>query len=337
MHHVLVVQAIHPDALVLFDERADITYEVLDDTSPEAVQRAITEAHAVTVRAAPVTVAALAAAPGLRVVSRHGVGYDNVPIDYCTSRGVPVTVVGDVNAISVAEQTMFLMLGAARVGTALDGATRAGDFAARDRITGVELCGRTLLIVGLGTIGRLVASRATAFGMTVIAHDPWLKGDAPAGVDVVDRLDDALSGADVVSVHVPLTEHTRYLLDARALDLLPTGSIVVNTARGGIVDEAALLERVRSGRLHGAGLDVFEGEPLPSSSPLADQPRIVLSPHSAALTEESLRAMGVATVRNVLDALDGVLDPSLVVNPSVLTGTPPTGRGNIGEQEVTRS
>jgi D-3-phosphoglycerate dehydrogenase len=230
-----------------------------------------------------------------------------------------VTVVGDVNAISVAEQTMFLMLAVARGGIALDEAVRRGEFSARSQVIGVELKGRALLIVGFGRIGREVAKRAAAFGMKVLVFDPYADQSAHSGVRFVANLADGLTAADVLSLHVPLGAETRNLIGRTELAALRRGAIVINTARGGIVDEQALLESVADGHLKGAGLDTFEREPLLAQHPLLSERRIVLSPHSAALTEESLLAMGVATARNALAGLDGTLDPALVVNPVTLT------------------
>lgn len=318
MKKILVVQPVHPEALAILDARADVTYTVVTALEEEELRPHLADADAVTLRDARFPATLLAAAPRLKVVSRHGVGYDNVPIDACTARGIPVTVVGPVNAVSVAEQTLLLMLAAARGAVVLDTAVRAGDFAARRRFTGLDLRGRTLLLVGFGRIGREVATRALAFGMRVRVYDPHLTAPPPGPVEAVASLDEGLAVANVVSLHVPLTEETRGLLGARELALLPPGGIVVNASRGGLLDEDALLAAVRSGHLHGAGLDTFATEPLPAHSPLLGEARIVLSPHSAALTEDSLLAMGVATVRNALAGLDGTLDPSLVVNPSVL-------------------
>ena len=253
------------------------------------------------------------------MISRHGVGYDSIPIEMCTERGIPVTVVGTANTVSVAEQTMLLMLAAARGAIELDGATRQGDFAIRSRVRGVELKGRTLLLVGYGHVGREVAHRAHAFGMRIRIVDPFVTEAPDAEIEVVPELDDGLRGADVVSLHVPLTAATRHLIGARELALLPPGAIVVNTSRGGLVDEAALLASIRNGHLHGAGLDTFETEPLAADSPLLGERRIVLSPHSAALTEQALIAMGLATVANALAGIDGTLDRDLVVNPQVLS------------------
>lgn len=318
MKKLLIVQPVHPEALAILERRDDVTYTIVTDHAEANLIRHVADADAITLRDAPFSRAVLAAAPRLRVVSRHGVGYDNVPVDACTARGIPVTVVGSVNAVSVAEQTMLLMLAAARGAIVLDAATRANDFAARRRFTGIELRGRTLLLVGFGRIGREVAARALAFGMRIRVFDPHLAVAPAAPIETVASLDEGLRQADVVSLHVPLTDETRGLLGARELALLPRGAIVVNASRGGLLDEDALLAAIRSGHLHGAGLDTFATEPLPAHSPLISEHRIVLSPHSAALTEESLVAMGVATVRNALAGLDGTLDPALVVNPSVL-------------------
>lgn len=316
MKKILVVQPLRPEALRLFEERPDIRFEVITDFSPDNILRHIADADAMTIRDAPLPIQVLQAAPRLQVVSRHGAGFDNIPVEYCTSRSLPVTVIGSVNAVSVAEQTMFLLLAAARHGIPLDAATRRGDFAARSRFIGLELRGRTLLIVGFGRIGHELAVRARAFGMNILVHDP--KATDEPDVEFAKTLDDGLTRADVVTLHVPLVPETRNLIGARELALMPARSIVINTARGGIIDEDALVAALDSGHLWAAGLDTFETEPLSADCALAHHERVVLSPHSAALTEESLIAMGVMTARNALAALDGTLDRALVVNPSVL-------------------
>lgn len=319
MKKILVVQPLRPEALSLFENRSDVRFEVITDFSLPNILQHIGDADALTIRDAPLPIEALEGAPRLTVVSRHGVGYDNIPIDYCTSRRLPVTVVGGVNAVSVAEQTMFLLLAAARHGIELDGAVRRGDFAARSRLIGLELRGRTLLIVGYGRIGREIATRARAFGMTVAVYDPFAKRSSEPDVTFVDDLDQGLARAGVLTLHVPLSPKTRHLIGAREMALLPRHAIVLNTARGGLIDEEALLAALESGHLWAAGLDTFAIEPLPADAPLLKNKRTVFSPHSAALTEESLVAMGVVTARNALAGLDGTLDPALVVNPTVLT------------------
>jgi D-3-phosphoglycerate dehydrogenase len=317
---ILVVQPLHPEALALFDERPDVVYDVVTDVSEANLLGHAPEADVITIRDAPLPSAVIDAAPRLKAISRHGVGYDNIPVAHCTRRGIPVTVVGPVNANAVAEQTLFLMLACARCGVMLDAAMRKGDFAIRGRVTGLELKGRTLLLVGYGRIGRIVGERAHALGMRVAAFDPFLAAGLDAWATRVGSLDEGLALADVLSLHVPMTPMTRRMIGPRELALLPERAMVINASRGGLIDEEALLSALRAGRLHGAGLDVFETEPLPASSPLLSEPRIVVSPHAAALTDESLLAMGMMTVKNALAALDGTLDPELVVNRDVLNG-----------------
>jgi D-3-phosphoglycerate dehydrogenase / 2-oxoglutarate reductase len=323
MKKILVIQPLRPEALRLFEERPDVHVDMLSDYSPINLLRHIGDADALTIRDAPLGIDVLQRATRLKVISRHGVGFDNIPVEYCTSRGIAVTVVGDVNAVSVAEHTLCLLLAAARRGTQMDEAVRRGEFAAaRARFIGVELRGRVLLIVGLGRIGREVAVRARAFDMKVIAFDPNVDRSAHPDTTFVDDLHEGLRTAQVVSLHVPLTPGTRHLIGRRELQRLPPGAIVINTARGGLIDEAALLDAIAGGHVRAAGLDTFATEPLVSGDPLLAEPRIVLSPHSAALTEECLIAMGLMTVRNALAGLDGALDPALVVNRSVLPEGP---------------
>jgi D-3-phosphoglycerate dehydrogenase len=323
MKRILIIQPLRPEGLEVFAGRKDVSYKVVTDFSEENLLANVGDADAIAVRTAVITKRVLNAAPRLKVISRHGVGYDNIPVSECTARGIAVTVVGAVNAISVAEHTWFLILAAARSGAELDGATRRGDFGIRERVTGVELNGRNLLIIGFGRIGKRVADRARAFGMNILMFDPYLHGDVPKDVRVFASLESGLREADVVTLHAPLTDETRRVLGEHELSLLPKGAIVVNASRGGLIDEAALLAAVKSGHLHGSGLDTFEVEPLPSDSPLVSEPRIVLTPHSAAMTETSLVAMSVMTAKNALAGLDGTLDPELVVNRSVLKRSAP--------------
>ncbi|WP_195180077.1 hydroxyacid dehydrogenase [Mesorhizobium sp. INR15] len=315
---VLVIQQIAQPALDLFSARDDVTFEVLTDTSADAIAARVGDVDAITIRDAPLPATALAGARNLKVISRHGVGYDNIPVAFCSERGIPVTIIGDVNAVSVAEHTLFLMLAVAKNGARFDRAVRAGDFGIRTRLATVELRGKALLLVGYGRIGQEFATRARPFGMSITAYDPFVERDRFPDVLFFDSLQEALSKADVVSLHVPLGEKTRNLIDADALTQMKPGSILLNAARGGIVHEPSLIAALDAGHLHGAGLDVFAREPLPAGDPLLAREDIVFSPHCAALTSECLVEMGKATVRNVLAAFDGSLDTALVVNRSSL-------------------
>ena len=273
MKRILIVQPVRPEATALLDARPDVAYEIVTDFSEENLLRHAPPADALVIRNAPLPVAVLDAAPRLKVVSRHGVGYDNIPIDYCTKRRLPVTVVGDVNAVSVAEQTFFLILAVAKHGLRLDRAVRTGDFVARNRLPAAELRGRTLLVIGFGRVGREVASRGVAFGMEVVVHDPLADRGRHPGTRFSDDLRQALASADVVTLHVPLAPDTLHMIGPGELAAMRQGAILINTARGGIVDEAALVASLDSGHLMGAGLDTFEEEPLPPTHPLARQGR----------------------------------------------------------------
>ena len=315
---ILVIQPISKEALSLLDERGDIDYEILTDTSPSNIAAHVKDVDAITIRDAPLPASALEGAQRLQIISRHGVGYDNVPLDFCSERRIPVTIIGDVNAVSVAEHTLFLMMAVAKNGARFDRAVRSGDFGIRSRITAVELCGKALLLVGYGRIGQLFAHRARALGMVILAFDPFVTPSRFPDVTFYSTLADALAAADVVSLHVPLSEKTRNLINANALAQMKSGAILLNAARGGIIDEVALVASLERGHLRGAGLDVFLREPLPADDPLFTREEIVFSPHCAALTAECLVEMGKATIRNVLAAFDGVLDPALVVNHNAL-------------------
>jgi D-3-phosphoglycerate dehydrogenase len=236
-------------------------------------------------------------APELRLLSLWGTGTDNVDLGAAASRGVTVTNTPGVSATSIAEHALALMLAVARRVPRLDAQTRAGEWA-RGQMT--QLHGKTLGIIGLGAIGRKFARLGEGIGMRVIA---WtMHPDPSLGFTLVD-LDDLLRTSDVVSLHLRLSEQTRGFLDARRLALMKPSAILINTARGAIVDEAAMLDSLRSNRLAGAGLDVFEVEPLPHRHPVLELPNVVLTPHAAGITVEALEAglqMALDNVRNFL-------------------------------------
>jgi D-3-phosphoglycerate dehydrogenase len=322
MAHVLVLGNIHAAGLAVLAARADVTVELAAAASEAELIRRVPAADAILVRTNRVSGPVIDAAPRLKIVSRHGVGYDNVDLAALDRRGIPLTVVGDVNAVPVAEQTLYLMLALAKQAITYDRATRSGGWAIRDSFAATELAGKTLLLLGFGRIGRAVAVRAQAFGMQVAAYDPYVPAAAvtAAGCRPVVGLDEALGGADYVSVHLPLSAETRNIIDAGALARMKRSAVLICTARGGLVDEAALAQALRGKTLRAAGLDVFADEPPAVDNPLLGLAEVLLSPHTAALTQECAIRMAEISARNVLAGLDGRLDPALVVNgPAVAT------------------
>ena len=258
-------------------------------------------------------------APELRVIARTGIGYDNITVPDATSRGIAVCNAPDAPTISTAEHTITLMLAVAKDVKRMDRALRRGgtaDFFSA--YGGLEVAGLRLGLVGMGRIGRRVAGMAQGLGMRVLAYDPYLEEAEmeELGVERADSLDQVLTTADVVSLHAPLTDETRHLLNAERLGLMRQGAILVNAARGGLVDQAALLEALEAGRLHGVGLDALDPEPPDPEDPLLQRDDVIASPHIGAGTGAGKARLWRAAIAQVLQVLRGQRPPHLV-NPAV--------------------
>lgn len=319
MSHILVAGKLHPAGVALLEATPGISFKLIDEISLESYLPDLPAADALVLRTQPLTAEAIATAPRLAIVSRHGVGYDAVDVKALDARRIPLSIVGDVNSRAVAEHTLMLMLAVARRAAPHDQAVRQGIWNVRNRFETVELDGGRLLLLGFGRIGRRVAALAQAFGMSVMAHDPFVAADVMVqlGVEPAPDLLAALETADYVSLHMPGSPKGA-LIGARELAVMKPGAILVNAARGGLVDEAALDAALRRGKLRGAGLDVLESEPPPAGHPLLSNDRVLLSPHSAGLTAECAARMAVSSVQNVLDHFAGKLSPALVVNAKAI-------------------
>ncbi|MFR0355416.1 2-hydroxyacid dehydrogenase [Streptomyces sediminimaris] len=320
--HVLAVVAPHVGGraagaglAALFPDGADVTVVEAAGEDPEALRRT----HVIITALAPVTAGHLAAAPDLALVQCASHGFDYVDVDAARARGVRVATIGSsgAEARNVAEQTFALMLALAKQLVPAHTALAEADWALpRLRRSLTELCGKTLGIVGPGTIGREVARRAVAFDMSVVyAARRGLPEETEARLGGARRvpLDELLRTADYVSLHVPLTDATRHLLDAERLALLKPTAFVVNTARGALVDQDALADALEKGALAGAGIDVFDPEPPTPALRLLRAPNVVLSPHVGGVTRETLGRIALAAVRNVTGFLAGG-EPEDVVN-----------------------
>jgi D-3-phosphoglycerate dehydrogenase len=307
MPHLLIAGKLHPAGLRLL-ESAPVSFDYVEEISEAAYQPHLARAEAIVIRTQPLSAASIAKAPGLKLVSRHGVGYDAVDVAALNARAIPLAIVGDVNSSGVAEHAMMLILAACHRLTEADRETRAGNWAWRNGLQTREVRGKRLMILGFGRIGRQLAALARAFGMEVWANDPYVT-DWP---DLARRVGlEAMAEADVVSLHLPRAE--KVILGAAEIAALKPGAVVVNTARGGLIDEAALAAGLR-GHLGAAGIEVFEAEPPAKDHPLFDLPNVVLTPHNAALTVECAERMALASVQNVLDFFAGRLDAGLIVN-----------------------
>jgi D-3-phosphoglycerate dehydrogenase len=321
MERLIVVGKIHQSGLDILEERTGLDIRQHPALNEQQMRQAASEADAILIRTSRLSREAIAGAKRLKVVARHGVGYDNIDVEALNARKVPLALVGNVNAVSVAEHAMYLLLACMKCGVAYDRAMREERWGIRDTLSARDLQGKTLLILGFGRIGREVATRAKAFGMRIEAYDPWVDRSTVAQ-EMVFRtdLEAAMSDADAISLHLPLTPETRNMMNRERIAGMKRDAVLICTARGGLIDEAALAEALASGTLKAAGLDVFEEEPLPSTHPLLKLENVVLSPHSAALTEECAARMAMVSAQNCLDGLDGRLNPALLANPQVLGG-----------------
>jgi D-3-phosphoglycerate dehydrogenase len=319
MHHVLLCRHMHPAGMEKLAARPDLKLTVLEAPAEPKLEAMIADASAVFLWLEPITEALLARAPKLRMVSRYGVGYDTIDIEACTRRGVAVGVANGSNDLSVAEHALMLLLAVARNTVVYDRRVRTGGWRGPDAPVMGELAGRTVLVVGYGRIGTRVAKLCTAFGMKVMVHDPAFPTPRIAADGHVPAPDlrAALPQADVVTLHCPLLPTTRGMINPETIGLMKKGAWLINTARGPIVDQAALVAALHSGHLAGAGLDVMEVEPIDLKDPLLAAPNVTLAPHNAAQPVECLAKMASRAAQNILDVLDGTADPGFFVNPEV--------------------
>ncbi len=310
MTAVVISEFMDAAAVESLRERHRVLYDPELVDHPERLRTVVADAEALIVRnRTAVDEALLDAGARLRVVGRLGVGLDNIDLPACAAREVSVIPATGANNIAVAEYVIGAMLHLARGCFGVNDAMLAGDWP-RQRLMGGEVFGRRLGLVGFGGIAREVAVRAEALGLELHAHDPALQCDDAVWGDYRVRpapsLDRLLASSDVVSVHVPLTTKTRHLIDAGRLAAMPRGAMLINAARGGVVDDTAVADALREGHLGGAAVDVFENEPMGADSVYRDAPNVLLTPHIAGVTHESNRRVSAM----IADAVNQILEPS---------------------------
>lgn len=317
---VVVTEKVHPDGLAMLQARSDVELIQLPDCEPDTLRRELPGAHGILVRSAVLDKALLSLVPELQVIARHGVGCDNIAVDYASERGIPVAIAATANARSVAEHVVMMMMVLTKAPFVYDQATREGRFHERGTHYTTELYGKTILVVGYGRIGTLVAPLCKALGMRVIVADIALNTELAKeqGVQGVTDFRPLLPQADFLTVHVPLNPDTANLVGAEELAALPDHAIVINCARGGIVNEQALAHAVLAGTIGGTGADVFSIEPPEPDNPLLTLPNSIYSPHSAAVTQEGARNMATESAQNILDAFDGKLREGYTFNADQL-------------------
>ncbi len=315
---VLVTEFIHPAGIQLLETEAEVVRP--SAVSAAALKEAAADVDGILVRVAPIGKEVMDAAPKLKVIGKHGVGYDNIDIPAATERGIAVCSTPEANSEGVANLAITLMLATSRRLLECDAFVRAGRWSGKDELMGHELLGKTLSIVGVGRIGaRLAQIGQAAFDMKVYAYDPYVDQPtlAAKGIIKVESVDELMPVADFVSVHTPLTPATKGIIGAKQFDLMKESAFLINTSRGPVVDETALIEALRLGKIAGAGLDVYEQEPPSPDNPLFKMHNVTLLPHMAGASFESMERMATHAAADILAVLRGDR-PKYPVNPSVL-------------------
>jgi D-3-phosphoglycerate dehydrogenase len=301
--------------------RTDVEAVAFAPTVPTAEFHALLrDADGIALTTTPLRAADIEAAPRLRAVGRIGVGYDAVDVQALTRRGIPLMTCGTDNSPTVAEYAMFMMLALCKHGAAKDAEVRQGRWSERYAQLPTELLGKTLLIIGFGRIGTRIAKRCLAMEMKVEVYDPYIPPATirAAGCEPVADLDAALPRADFVTIHCPKTPETAGMFDAARIARMRPTARLLNTARGGLVDEAALYDALSAGKLAGAGIDTFHPEPPLTDNPLFTLSNVIVAPHMAGNSRESLDRKALTVTRNLLSVLDGAPNREYVVNPDAL-------------------
>ena len=316
MYRILISDKLGAAGLEMLDQAADVEYDMITGLSKEELLAIMPAYDALIIRSGTQADAdVLAAGQKLKVVGRAGIGVDNIDIEAATSQGVVVMNTPGSNSVATAEQTMALMLAISRHTVQAHNSMAAGKWN-RAEYTGGELYGKVLGIVGFGRIGRLVAERARAFGMTVLAHDPFVSAEdaAELGVSLVD-LDRVFSQADYLTLHTAVTPETTRMISRHSIKKMKEGVIIVNVARGKLIDEAALAEALQEGQVGAAALDVYGSEPPAADNPLINLPNVLHTPHLGASTVEAQRNVATQVVGQVLDCLREVETRNAVNEP----------------------
>ena len=317
---VLMVQGLHEEGQKLLLQRDDIEPITLMSVNQDEILEAAKEVHGITVRTANISRKIIENSKNLQVISRHGVGYDSIDVDALNDCGIPLAIAAHSNMISVAEHAMFMLLALSKNVFYYDQFARKADWTTRWDIRAWDVAEKNLLVIGFGRIGSRLVKRALAFDMKVFVYDPYVDEleIKKSGANHVNNYLDILHEMDAVSLHCPKNEETTNMFSENEFKIMKESSFLINCARGGIINEVALLDALKSNKIRAAGLDVYDDEPSTSTNPLFSLDNILLSPHIAGVTQEATIRMSKQAVQNVLDVFDNKVDPEVIINKNVL-------------------
>ena len=312
---ILVIQNIHQEGINLLKGNSSYEFEIFDEINEDLKQK-IVDCDAISIRTAKLPNEIISSAKKLQVISRHGVGYDNIDLKSTKEIGATLTITATANAVAVAEHVMFMLLNISKRKDMYDQSVKLGKFKDRNKLPKtIELWGKNILITGFGRIGQALIKRCLGFEMNVFVYDPYINDEKikSLGGKKVNDLKEAVKEMDAISLHMPLNDETKNIVNYDLLRSMKTNCIVVNAARGGIINEVDLDKALRENLIFGAGLDVFETEPPKSDNPLLKNDKVFLSPHTAAFTEECMIRMGKETIQNIIDFFEKKLDKSKII------------------------
>ena len=313
---ILIIQPIHADGIKLLEENSDYEFEIVENTEKEFLKSKIKDCDGISIRTAKLPGEVIEGSTKLKIISRHGVGYDNIDLESAKKNNITIAITATANAVAVAEHVMFMLLNISKKGNMYDETVKSGKFNDRNKLPKtLELWNKNMLIAGFGRIGQALIKRCHGFEMKVFVYDPFVSKEIieKHGGIKVDSLEEASKNMDAISLHVPLNEKTKNIINYDLLKNMKKNCIVINAARGGVINEIDLDKALNENLILGAGLDVFEIEPPDLDNPLLKNNKVFLSPHTAAFTEECMTRMGKETIQNIIDFFNEKLEKSKVV------------------------
>jgi len=316
MKKILVIQPIHEAGIKLLESNPNYEFEVVENVDAEFLKSKIKDCDGASIRTAKLTSDVIEAANNLKIISRHGVGYDNIDLEASKKNNLTLAITATANAVAVAEHVMFMLLNISKRKNMYDDTVKSGKFSDRNKLPKtVELWSKNILIAGFGRIGQALIKRCLGFEMNVFVYDPFVSKDVieKLGGIKVESMEDACKDMDAISLHIPLNDKTKNIINYDLLKTMKNNCIIINAARGGIVNEVDLDKALNEDLIFGAGLDVFEIEPPEANNPLLKNDKVFLSPHTASFTEECMTRMGKETVQNIIDFFDEKLEKSKIV------------------------
>ena len=313
---ILIIESIHKSGIDLLENNSNFDFEIIDDLSKENLKNKIKDCDGVSLRTAKLNDEIISAGKKLKIISRHGVGYDNIDLNSAKTNNITIAITATANAVAVSEHVMFMLLNIAKRKSMYDESVKSGNFINRNKLPKtMEIWKKNILIAGFGRIGQNLIKRCLGFEMNVFVFDPFVSKEKVEllGGKKADDLVEIVKSMDVISLHMPLNNKTKNVINYDLLKTMKKNCIIINAARGGIINENDLNKALNENLIYGAGLDVFEVEPPSIDNPLLKNDKVFLSPHTAAFTEECLRRMAKETVQNIIDFFDKKLENSKII------------------------